>query len=373
MRARYLSLPDDFAQTPAALVAREQTRGATSDFERARRLQDYFRTEFTYSLDVQPGHGEGAIADFLTNKKGYCEQFAGTFAAMARSLGIPARVAVGFTWGDTDPTTPDLYRVKGRHAHAWPEVYLGSYGWVAFEPTPGRGAPNTEAWTGVGASQADDADQPTGSGTSTTATTTVGTDPGGTAVAVPELTAAPSTTAAPATAAEGEGGGPLGVLADHPLASVVVGLVLLALLALFAGVPALYAAERRRRRARAGTDPGALVRVAWEESLDELALVGTVPTPSETHDEFATRAGDTLPTVAGPLVQLARDTDAATYAPDLVDPEASTRAVAAAEAVAAAVDTEVGATARWRRHLDPRPLLAGRRRRRPWHDARSGS
>ena len=373
VRARYLSLPDDFAQTPAALVAREQTRGATSDYERARRLQDYFRTQFTYSLDVQPGHGEGAIADFLTNKKGYCEQFAGTFAAMARSLGIPARVAVGFTWGDTDPTTPDLYRVKGRHAHAWPEVYLGSYGWVAFEPTPGRGAPNTEAWTGVGASQADDADQPTGSGTSTTATTTVGTDPGGTAVAVPELTAAPSTTAAPATAAEGEGGGPLGVLADHPLASVVVGLVLLALLALFAGVPALYAAERRRRRARAGTDPGALVRVAWEESLDELALVGTVPTPSETHDEFATRAGDTLPTVAGPLVQLARDTDAATYAPDLVDPEASTRAVAAAEAVAAAVDTEVGATARWRRHLDPRPLLAGRRRRRPWHDARSGS
>ncbi len=371
VRARYLSLPDDFPQSAAALVAREQTRGATSDYQRARQLQDYFRTQFTYSLDVQPGHGEGAIADFLTNKKGYCEQFAGTFAAMARSLGIPARVAVGFTWGDADPSTPDLYRVKGRHAHAWPEVYLGSYGWVAFEPTPGRGAPNSEAWTGVSASQAGDSESPGGSGTSTTATTTVGTDPAGTAVAVPELTAAPSTTAAPAPTTA-DGGSPIGVLTDHPLVSVLIALVLLGLLALFAGVPALYAAERRRRRTRAGTDPGARVRVAWEESLDELALVGTVPTPSETHDEFASRAGDALPTVAGPLVQLARDTDAATYAPDLVDADASARAVAAAEAVAAAVDTEVGATARWRRHLDPRPLLAGRRRRRPWHDARSG-
>ena len=67
---------------------------------------------------------------------------------MARSIGLPARVAVGFTPGDVDPADPTLYHVKGKHAHAWPEVYLNGYGWVLFEPTPSRGAPNA-GYTGV--------------------------------------------------------------------------------------------------------------------------------------------------------------------------------------------------------------------------------
>ena len=57
---------------------------------------------------------------------------------MARYLDVPARVAVGFTWGiNNEPAEPNLYRVRAKHAHAWPEVYLGEYGWVPFEPTPG--------------------------------------------------------------------------------------------------------------------------------------------------------------------------------------------------------------------------------------------
>ncbi len=60
---------------------------------------------------------------------------------MARSLGAPARVAVGFTWGDPVEAEPNTYAVSGRQAHAWPEVYFPGAGWVAFEPTPGRGAP----------------------------------------------------------------------------------------------------------------------------------------------------------------------------------------------------------------------------------------
>ncbi|MEZ5140923.1 MAG: transglutaminaseTgpA domain-containing protein [Acidimicrobiales bacterium] len=370
VRTRYLDLPADFADSQAAREARTRTAGATTDYDRARELQDWFRDEFEYSLEVQPGHGEGAINDFLRNRKGYCEQFAGTFAAMARSLGIPARVAVGFTWGDADPSTPGLYRVKGRHAHAWPEVYLGPYGWVAFEPTPTRGAPNSAAWTGVEARQAESTEPaPSGTGASTTTTATTTDAAAGSVPTVPELTAAPPTL--PPTGAD-EGGSPFALVTDHPALSVVLGLVLLAGLALFVGVPAAYATQRRRRRARAGHDPSARVRLAWEESLDELALVGSVPSPSETHDEFAARAGTDLPTAAGALSQLARDTDAATYAPDLVDTDGVRRASAAAEAVVAAVDTRVGAGARFRRHLDPRPLLARRRRRRPWHEARLG-
>ena len=102
-------------------------------------LQDWFRTNFDYSLDSPAGHGDDALVDFLESGVGYCEQFAGAYAAMARSLGIPARVAVGFTPGNEDPDDPGLYRVLGRHAHAWPEVYFPGTGWVAFEPTPGRG------------------------------------------------------------------------------------------------------------------------------------------------------------------------------------------------------------------------------------------
>src|SRR5207253_3253245 len=77
--------------------------------------------------------------------------FAGTFAAMARAIGLPSRVAVGFTPGVLE--ADGLWHITGRQAHAWPEVFVAGYGWVAFEPTPGRGAPGAEAYTGVPAQQ----------------------------------------------------------------------------------------------------------------------------------------------------------------------------------------------------------------------------
>src|SRR5206468_2365908 len=105
-------------------------------------LQDWFRANFTYTLQVTPGHDEAAMDRFLAQKQGYCEQFAGTFAAMARFLKLPARVAVGFTAGTLG--ADGRWHVTGKEAHAWPEVYLTGYGWVAFEPTPGRGLPGAE-------------------------------------------------------------------------------------------------------------------------------------------------------------------------------------------------------------------------------------
>ena len=66
---------------------------------------------------------------------------------MLRTLGIPTRVAVGFTSGV--PLGDGEYSVLGRNAHAWPEVWFDGIGWVAFEPTPGRGAPNAQSYTGL--------------------------------------------------------------------------------------------------------------------------------------------------------------------------------------------------------------------------------
>ena len=99
-------------------------------------LQNWFRTEFEYSLDVPQGHGNTAIEAFLRQRIGYCEQFAGTFAAMARSLGMPARVAVGFTPGlaSADGTRS----VLGKNAHAWPEVWFDGSAGCRSSRRPGR-------------------------------------------------------------------------------------------------------------------------------------------------------------------------------------------------------------------------------------------
>ncbi|MDX2930885.1 transglutaminase TgpA family protein [Streptomyces ipomoeae] len=128
------SLPPVVART-----AREVTAGAANNYERAVKLQDWFAFsgEFTYDTEVQVGTGSRAIARFLEEKEGFCVHFSFAMAAMARTLGIPARVAVGFTPGT--PMTDGSMSVGLRDAHAWPELYFEGVGWTRFEPTPNRG------------------------------------------------------------------------------------------------------------------------------------------------------------------------------------------------------------------------------------------
>jgi len=147
---RYLQLPDDFPEL-AATEAFQITREATTPFDKALALQNYLRSDrFTYDREVGAGHSNQALLTFLfETRRGYCEQFAATFAALARSAGLPARVAVGFTPGIQDDNDPTLFIVRGVHAHAWPEVYLGEYGWVPFEPTIDRGPPRGDNWLGI--------------------------------------------------------------------------------------------------------------------------------------------------------------------------------------------------------------------------------
>ncbi len=151
--ARYLELPASVSRQ-VQREARRVVGNEQSPYKRAKALQDYFRDNFTYNIQVSPGHDANAMDQFLASKQGYCEQFAGTYAAMARSLGLPARVAVGFTAGTQD--ADGRWHVTGKEAHAWPEVYLSGYGWVAFEPTPGRGLPGAEDYTNVAPAQAAD-------------------------------------------------------------------------------------------------------------------------------------------------------------------------------------------------------------------------
>lgn len=136
--AEYTKLPDNL---PAVVVqtAREVTRGTKDDYSAAVKLQDYFAVSggFRYDTKVSSGTGSQAIAKFLADKEGFCVHFAFSMASMARTLGIPARVAVGFTPGVKQ--SDGVVDVSMRDAHAWPELYFEGVGWTRFEPTPRSG------------------------------------------------------------------------------------------------------------------------------------------------------------------------------------------------------------------------------------------
>ena len=148
----YIELPDDFPPFVRSL-AQEVTRDYPSRYEKAQALQQWFRVGggFEYSTDnVDTGNGTDDLVAFLTEggeagRVGYCEQFSASMAAMARSLQIPARVAVGFL-------TPEqigarTWEYSSDDLHAWPELYFSGVGWLAFEPTPGDRAEEVPAYT----------------------------------------------------------------------------------------------------------------------------------------------------------------------------------------------------------------------------------
>lgn len=130
---------------PSVLVqARSITAKATTNWGRAVALQNYFSKDggFTYSTKVSAGTGGNALKAFLRDKSGYCEQYAAAMAVMVRAIGMPARVVVGFTSGTNKG---DYYSITNKDAHAWPEIYFPTVGWVRFEPTPSIGGAGVSA------------------------------------------------------------------------------------------------------------------------------------------------------------------------------------------------------------------------------------
>ncbi|MFJ1752557.1 transglutaminaseTgpA domain-containing protein [Kitasatospora sp. NPDC088134] len=133
----YLALP---AGLPAVVgdTAKQVTKGRTTPYDQAVALQQYFTGgQFTYNTKIEARTGPDAIAKFLQDKEGFCVHFASTMAAMARSLGIPARVGIGFTPGTGDASNRV---VRSSNYHAWPELYFNGLGWMRFEPTPNQGS-----------------------------------------------------------------------------------------------------------------------------------------------------------------------------------------------------------------------------------------
>lgn len=290
---RYLELPENFSESAVSLArAVVDEAGASTPYAKAIALQNFFRNEFTYNLRVEAGHGVDEIEHFLEVREGYCEQFSGTYAAMARSLGLPARVAVGFTYGEQDPQNPNRYIVRGRHAHAWPEVLIDGFGWLAFEPTPGRGNPSAAPYTGVPAAQ----EQRTGSGEGTGAPEEPNT---GTATTQPSAPTSLSTTSLPGDNTVDAAAEPADTDEARPgagqthSARVILALLLVAAVAYLALMPVLVLVLRNLRRPP-GDKPMERLAAAWADTCYWLTVIGIVRLDTETAHEFASRVAAAL-------------------------------------------------------------------------------
>ncbi len=289
-------------RTTAATI----TKGAATPYAKALAIQAYLRT-FTYSeqAPVQQGYdgtGMDVLEKFLEKKSGYCIHFAAAMAVMARLVGIPSRIAVGFAPGHPTGATVAVaglgslpeYQVDARDAHAWPQLYFEGLGWVSFEPTPSRGAVPSYAQTDTPSGVSTNLDNPNDALRAT--------------AAPKAATPTPSPAASHAASA-----------ASAQTRTEVTGLGLgAALLAALLVLPAAIRATQRRRRLARG------IEGMWEE-LEALGLDhGLAADPADTPRAYARRlerweaddgSSSESATLKGALATLTREYERYEYGP----------------------------------------------------------
>jgi transglutaminase-like putative cysteine protease len=312
-------------------------------YRKALALQDYLRSSaFKYSLDVPAlASGGNQLRRFLLQvRAGYCEQFAAAMAAMARTLGIPSRVAVGFTPGIPQG---DHWEVGSKDSHAWPELYFPGVGWVRFEPTPrGDGQVDVPSYTTAAGRL------PT---PSTTATTVPGENNGS------------ATTLNPGNANRLEAendqtGSQLGSpesgrerVARSGAVFVILVLVLIAL------VPATKLVRNALARRRASRMPRDAVAEAYDELTDWTDDAGIGRRPAETPNAYASRMSDEFSEDAEPLTELTRLYVTAEYAAAEPASEEAVQARKLARDARGRLAGRLGWQRRLRATLSPRSLM----------------
>lgn len=279
----------------------ETVVGASGPYEQAVALEARLHT-FRYDLNVPPGHDEDELRRFLLETKaGYCEQFAAAMATLARELGIPSRVAVGYLGGEAARLGNGgrtVFEVRGSDSHAWPELWFEGWGWVQFDPTPrGDTAPREQSPTS--AAVAPPASQSPG-----------------------DVTTAPPTTAAQPANPDEPGTTP--VRTSSPLwvrLLAALGVVVLVVAALVGALVGAKAWRRRHRLERGSAG-------SWDEGLDLLRDLDVSLAPGASPEEVRDCAGR-----AG--VDLGALTDA--YVSGTFGPPESERTIGAEAAAPAAV------------------------------------
>jgi transglutaminase-like putative cysteine protease len=137
--ARYTVLPETTPQRVRDL-AQEVAGEYENPYDQARALEQFLR-QYPYSLDVpEPPYGADPVDYFLFDlQTGYCDYYASSMVVLARTLGLPARLAVGFK--AQPPDEDGVQTLRQLNAHSWAEVYFAGYGWVEFEPTASFASP----------------------------------------------------------------------------------------------------------------------------------------------------------------------------------------------------------------------------------------
>jgi transglutaminase-like putative cysteine protease len=346
--AAYTTVPTAFDQLKA--LAGQITRGQTSEYGEAVALQAWFHRpgNFTYSLTAHLGNSSSALVTFLTKTRtGSCQQFAFGMAVLARLLGIPSRVVIGFTQGTF--VGGDTWQVRTSDAHAWPELYFSGAGWLGFEPTP----PNVNGPAGQGTATAPPYSEPLRL-------------PGG----APSPSAAQKPASHPTAAASGPSGGRLPhqpralpggsgapVTSQHrasaPIWPIAAGLLIVLLLA-----PGATRVISRRWRWRTARDNVTRAHVAWRELCDDLSDHRIAWRASESPRTLARRIAGVLGVTEAEreaLDRVARAEERASYA---ASPADSAGLRADITLIRGAVTRAAGLPARWSARMAPSSVLA---------------
>jgi transglutaminase-like putative cysteine protease len=338
-----LTVPAAFRQL--AKLAGQITQGQASDYDRAIALQRWFTApgRFVYSLNVGQPDSSAALIQFLTKtRRGYCQQFAFAMAVLARLVGIPSRVAIGYTPGTY--LGGGRWLVKTSDAHAWPELYFQGAGWLRFEPTPAGSAGQNTAFppTYTLPQQAASAASPT----THSVPAAGGPNPRAAQTAPPGAHLRQDLGGASA-AGHKRGGSSIPV---GPLVAAVLGLALI--------TPRSTRSLTRRRRWLGAADDSRRAQAAWLELLDDLADHGIATPASESPRALGARVGAMMrlsPAENEALLRIARAQERAHYARE---PAASGTLRADVALVRRAVSRVSGRSARWHARLLPASALA---------------
>jgi transglutaminase-like putative cysteine protease len=327
--ARYLAVP---AAPDLRRLAEVRGRGTTA-MDQLTALTRFLRDphRFPYDVSAAPGHSLGTVRRMLVphtaaDQRGAAEQHAAAFAVLARLLGFPTRIAVGYLLTGR-PAADGSLRVTTATAHAWPEVKFQGLGWVPFEPTDTRDLRG---------------DAPPRSPL-----------PGGESAVAPRTTTLPPLVL-PEIAPGGVPAGPLSRAVDI---AIGVAVVVAGAMVLSAGLVLAEKARRRLRR-RSGL-PAARVAGAWREVRDRLRERGVAVTPSSTPAEVAVRASS-LGEVAAVVGRLAPIVTASTFSAAGPGEDAAHRAWELEAEVRRVLVAGVPLRRRAVAALDPRPLLRPR-------------
>jgi transglutaminase-like putative cysteine protease len=279
--------------------------GTDGTYSKARAINDYFTNPangFVYSLTTKAGDSGSDLVDFLTNKQGFCQQYAAAEAVMFRLAGIPARVVLGYAHDVPDQN--GTFTITSDDAHAWVEAFFSGFGWVPFDPTPldgiSGGSANDLPW----------APHPTPASTGLSATSS--NDASRNPVTQPRKPTDNGNNGSDNAASAN--------ITNVPVRWIVLGIIIAMLLVVLA-LPAIIRERRRRRRlrraARVGPEP------LWEELADTVTDLGYLWSPARTPQQVSLWLADPAGPAAAALAALAQQVEHSRYAPPAESANAS--------------------------------------------------